>query len=86
MPSGGRLQIACENRRAEAGNSPSNLAAGDYIVVTVSDTGAGMSGATLAHVFEPFFTTKDAGRGSGLGLSMVYGFVFRRGRLTPVEG
>jgi len=62
MPSGGRLQITCENRRAEARNSPPDLAAGDYVIVTVSDTGTGMSDATLAHAFEPFFTTKDPGR------------------------
>ena len=79
MPSGGRLQIACENRRTEAGNAPPDLVTGDYIVVTVSDTGTGMSKATLAHVFEPFFTTKDVGRGSGLGLSMVQGFAAQSG-------
>jgi signal transduction histidine kinase len=74
MPSGGKLQIACENRRSDAGNAPPDLTAGDYVVVTVSDTGIGMSEATLAHAFEPFFTTKEAGRGSGLGLSMLQGF------------
>jgi CheY-like chemotaxis protein/two-component sensor histidine kinase len=79
MSSGGRLQIACENRRTEVGNAAPDLAAGNYIVVTVSDTGTGMSKATLAHVFEPFFTTKDAGRGSGLGLSMVQGFAAQSG-------
>jgi signal transduction histidine kinase len=51
MPSGGRLQIACENRRAETGNLPSDLATGDYVVVTVSDNGSGMSETTLARVF-----------------------------------
>jgi len=50
MPGGGRLQIACENRRAETGNSPSDLATGDYVVVTVSDNGSGMSETTLAPV------------------------------------
>jgi signal transduction histidine kinase/ActR/RegA family two-component response regulator len=79
MPGGGRLQIACGDRRAEADNSPSDLATGNYVVVSVSDTGTGMSRATLAHVFEPFFTTKDAGRGSGLGLSMVQGFAAQSG-------
>jgi signal transduction histidine kinase/CheY-like chemotaxis protein len=79
MPGGGRLQIACENRRAEADNSPPDLATGNYVVVTVSDTGTGMSEATLAHAFEPFFTTKDASRGSGLGLSMVQGFAAQSG-------
>jgi signal transduction histidine kinase len=74
MPGGGRLQITCENRRAQAGNAPPDLAMGDFVVVTVSDTGTGMSEATLTHAFEPFFTTKEAGHGSGLGLSMVQGF------------
>jgi len=54
MARGGRLQIACENRRAEPGNSPPDLAPGDYVIVSVSDTGTGMSDATLAHAFEPF--------------------------------
>ena len=79
MPSGGRLQIACENRRAETSNSPSDLAIGDYVIVSVSDTGTGMSETTLARVFEPFFTTKEAGRGSGLGLSMVQGLRHSQG-------
>ena len=84
MPGGGRLQIACENRRAEADNSPPDLATGNYVVVTVSDTGTGMSEATLAHAFEPFFTTKDAGRGSGLGLSIVQGFAAQSGGAVQI--
>src|SRR3984893_8252310 len=79
MPNGGSLQIACENRRVAAGNTSPDLATGDYVVVTVTDTGAGMSAATLAHAFEPFFTTKEVGRGSGLGLSMVQGFAGQSG-------
>jgi nitrogen-specific signal transduction histidine kinase/CheY-like chemotaxis protein len=79
MPNGGTLQIACENRRAESGSTSPDLATGDYVVVTVTDTGAGMSDATLAHAFEPFFTTKEVGRGSGLGLSMVQGFAGQSG-------
>src|SRR3984893_7662591 len=79
MARGGRLQIACENRRAEPGNSPPDLAPGDYVIVSVSDTGTGMTDATLVHAFEPFFTTKEAGRGSGLGLSMVQGFAAQSG-------
>jgi signal transduction histidine kinase len=79
MPGGGRLQIACENRRTDAGQVPGNLAIGEYVIVSVSDTGTGMSEAILAHAFEPFFTTKDAGRGSGLGLSMVQGFAAQSG-------
>jgi len=79
MPGGGTLQIACESRKVKASNTPPDLAAGDYVIVTVSDTGTGMSDATLAHAFEPFFTTKEAGRGSGLGLSMVQGFAGQSG-------
>src|SRR5712672_1474034 len=84
MPNGGRLQIACENRRAEPGNSPPDLAIGDYVIVSVSDTGTGMSEATLAHAFEPFFTTKEVGRGSGLGLSMVQGFAAQSGGAVQI--
>jgi PAS domain S-box-containing protein len=77
MPNGGRLTIETRNIRmddtAVAGHA--DFAPGDYLLVTVSDTGTGMDNDTLTHVFEPFFTTKDVGKGSGLGLSMVYGFV-----------
>jgi hypothetical protein len=54
MPVGGTLHMGCENRRADAGNGPAELITGDYLVVSVSDTGTGMSEATLARVFEPF--------------------------------
>jgi signal transduction histidine kinase/ActR/RegA family two-component response regulator len=84
MPDGGRLQIACENRRADADDAPGDLAIGDYVIVAVSDTGTGMSEATLAHAFEPFFTTKEAGRGSGLGLSMVQGFAAQSGGAAQI--
>jgi signal transduction histidine kinase len=84
MPNGGSLQIACENRRVEAGNKSPDLTTGDYVVVTVTDTGAGMSDATLAHAFEPFFTTKEVGRGSGLGLSMVQGFAEQSGGAVQI--
>src|SRR5215469_14642704 len=84
MPSGGRLQIACENRRSEAGNVPEGLPPGDYVTVSVSDTGIGMSEAVLAQAFEPFFTTKEAGRGSGMGLSMVQGFATQSGGAVQI--
>jgi signal transduction histidine kinase len=84
MPTGGRLQICCENRRVETGNAPSHLATGDFVVVTVSDTGSGMNEATLAHAFEPFFTTKEPGQGSGLGLSMVQGFAAQSGGAVQI--
>jgi signal transduction histidine kinase len=85
MPEGGSLQIACENRRAETANAPGDLATGDYVTVSVSDTGTGMTEVTLAHAFEPFFTTKETGRGSGLGLSMVQGFAAQSGGAVQID-
>jgi CheY-like chemotaxis protein len=77
MPLGGRLTIATENvtvgERDHA--APMDLAPGDYVTVSVADTGVGMPPDVAARVFEPFFTTKGAGQGSGLGLSQVYGFI-----------
>jgi PAS domain S-box-containing protein len=74
MPEGGRITIATRNvtlRDHEAGS----LKAGDYVRVTVSDTGTGMPPEVVARAFEPFFTTKEVGKGTGLGLSQVYGFI-----------
>ena len=79
MPTGGTLRIGAKNRRAEVGGAPPDLAAGDYVVLSVSDTGSGMNEETLARAFEPFFTTKEVGRGSGLGLSIVHGFAAQSG-------
>jgi PAS domain S-box-containing protein len=72
MPDGGDLTIEIENRSVA---EDVGLAAGDYVVITVSDTGTGMPPEVMERVFEPFFTTKESGKGTGLGLSMVYGFV-----------
>jgi signal transduction histidine kinase len=72
MPNGGDLTIAVENRTVTDGDTP---APGDYVVISVADTGTGMPPEVLERVFEPFFTTKESGKGTGLGLSMVYGFV-----------
>jgi PAS domain S-box-containing protein len=72
MPEGGDLTIALQNRTVEEGGT---AAAGDYVIISVSDTGIGMPPQVLERVFEPFFTTKESGKGTGLGLSMVYGFV-----------
>ena len=79
MPAGGTLRIDVESRLAVTGDSPPDLASGNYITVSVSDTGTGMNSETLARAFEPFFTTKEAGRGSGLGLSIVHGFAAQSG-------
>jgi len=81
MPGGGRITIEIKN--TELGEDfvldDPDLKAGQYIMITVTDSGHGMSDEILARVFEPFFTTKEVGRGSGLGLSMVYGFVKQSG-------
>ncbi len=74
---GGRIVIETGNLPLEAPHTTSlaHLPPGQYVTLTVSDTGCGMSAETLAHVFEPFFTTKAVGAGTGLGLSTVYGIV-----------
>lgn len=76
MPDGGTLTIATENLRVRgrSGMEREGVPSGDYVCVTVSDSGTGMEEEALRRAFEPFFTTKPAGKGSGLGLSMVYGF------------
>jgi signal transduction histidine kinase len=81
MPKGGKLTIETGNIFLDESYSNMNndVAAGDYVMITVSDSGSGIPPATLEHVFEPFFTTKPVGKGSGLGLSMVYGFVKQSG-------
>lgn len=73
MPSGGTVTITMENRRLAASNW-SDLPVGEYLLLRVSDTGTGIAPDQLEKVMEPFFTTKEPGKGSGLGLSMVYGF------------
>ena len=79
MPNGGRLTIATFNAAPNDAHRPPELAPGDYVCIAVSDTGAGMSEEILAKAPEPFFTTKEVGKGSGLGLSMVYGVARQSG-------
>ena len=79
MSDGGTLRIEAKNRRGDGDWLPPELPPRDYVVVSVSDTGSGMSREILQRAFEPFFTTKEAGRGSGLGLSIVQGFAAQSG-------
>ncbi|WP_229177709.1 ATP-binding protein [Bradyrhizobium ivorense] len=77
MPDGGKLMLETSNVILDETYAASNLdvRAGEYVMVAVSDTGAGIPETIREKVFEPFFTTKDTGKGTGLGLSMVYGFI-----------
>lgn len=81
MPSGGTLTFSTANVRVSDVHDPEHptLVAGEYVLLQISDTGAGMSDAIRRRVFEPFFTTKGPGKGTGLGLSMVYGIVRQSG-------
>lgn len=86
MPQGGHLSIETVNRTLDAfmSGEADELSAGDYVCISVSDDGEGMDRSTLQKAFEPFFTTKEAGRGSGLGLSMVYGFARQSNGLVKI--
>ncbi len=85
MPRGGELKLSARECRVASSEALPELAAGDYVVFSVADTGHGMNEETLARAVEPFFTTKDVGRGSGLGLSMVYGFVRQSGGCLHID-
>ena len=80
MPAGGKLVIATGNELSPVGHS-----FGDFILMSVTDTGRGMTKVVLKSVFEPFFTTKDVGHGTGLGLSQVHGFVTQTGGDVKIE-
>jgi len=87
MPEGGRFSITTtvvhsDHRHALA---HPEMRAGDYVLVSVADTGCGMTEQVKAHVFEPFFTTKEQGKGTGLGLAIVYGIIKQFGGFIDVE-
>jgi PAS domain S-box-containing protein len=81
MPDGGKLRIETRNVgfAADDATPGREVGAGDYVMIAVHDSGVGIPARLLSRVFEPFFTTKDVGLGTGLGLSMVYGFVKQSG-------
>ena len=87
MPRGGDLRIATAPATLDESfcRTRDDIKPGEYVRLTVSDTGQGMNEATLGHVFEPFFTTKDVGKGTGLGLSTVYGIIRQHGGLIEVQ-
>jgi signal transduction histidine kinase/CheY-like chemotaxis protein len=92
MPDGGRITLATSNQWLDREAARINeVPEGQYLCLSVSDTGSGMLPEVMAHVFEPFFTTKPIGQGTGLGLSMIYGFAQQSGgqvriQSTPGEG
>ncbi len=87
MSAGGAMRVALEaaDVTAERGLSHGTLRPGRYVRLSVEDSGSGMDEATLSHIFEPFFTTKDIGRGTGLGLSLVYAIVTDSGGAIDVK-
>jgi signal transduction histidine kinase len=85
MPGGGLLRIETLNMIQDEAGPEDGLAPGDYVMVAVSDSGSGMAPDVAARAFEPFFTTKEVGRGTGLGLSQVYGFVRQSGGHVGID-
>jgi PAS domain S-box-containing protein len=86
MPSGGKLVIGTRNTTIDAVSSRYlDLKPGEYVCLTVADTGSGMTPDVVARAFDPFFTTKPIGQGTGLGLSMVYGFAKQSGGHVRID-
>ncbi len=86
MPGGGLLSIATRNETVAAGSAEAaGLVPGDYVVIEVGDTGVGMAPEVAKRAFEPFFTTKQVGKGTGLGLAMVYGFAEQSGGTARIS-
>jgi two-component system, cell cycle sensor histidine kinase and response regulator CckA len=87
MPDGGTLTISADNFHVDASHARTNLEAkvGDYVVITVSDTGCGIPQELLERIFDPFFTTKELGKGTGLGLSTVIGIIKNHGGFIKVH-
>ena len=92
LPDGGQLRVETSNRTLDAhGAQQHGLPPGEYVAMCVTDTGSGMPPEVMEHIFDPFFTTKPTGQGTGLGLSMVYGFARQSGgsvrvASTPGQG
>ncbi len=86
MPEGGRISVETQNVRLDARNaSGRDLAPGDYVALSVTDNGMGMPPHVMERIFDPFFTTKPLGMGTGLGLSMIYGFARQSGGQVRVH-
>jgi PAS domain S-box-containing protein len=84
MPKGGTVAITSRNVRLARGDTPAGIE-GDFVALRISDTGEGIPPDVIPRVFDPFFTTKEVGKGSGLGLSQVYGFVHQSGGTVTID-